>query len=70
MSSATEAVTRATFAGIAKANDAPRSTSQPVRSASAQRMLMPTGMGSTMRSGFAANRYRIVGFADAHHDER
>ena len=51
MSSATETVTRAAFAGIANANDAPRRTSQPVRSASAQRMLIPTGMGAGSDAG-------------------
>jgi len=51
MSSATEAVTNAAFAGIAKANGAPRRTSHPVRSASAQRMLMPAATGAASESG-------------------
>jgi len=51
MSSATEAVTNAAFAGIANANGAPRRTSQPVRSASAQRMLMPAATGAASEIG-------------------
>jgi len=46
MSSATEAVTNAAFAGMAKANGAPRRTSQPVTSASAHKMLIPAGAAS------------------------
>jgi len=51
MSSATEAATNAAFAGMASANGAPRSTSHPVRSASAQRMLMPAATGAATERG-------------------
>src|SRR5437016_14360970 len=51
MSSATEAVTNAAFAGIANANGAPRRTSQPVRSASAHRTLMPAATGAESETG-------------------
>jgi hypothetical protein len=54
MSSATEAVTNAAFAGMANANGAPRRTSQPVRSASAHRMLIPAATGA------ATDRGRVV----------
>ena len=51
MSSATEAVTNAAFAGIASANGAPRRTSHPVRSASAHRMLIPAGTAAGSERG-------------------